>query len=93
MTNVQSYIASVSYMTSLEEMKFYIDNDYYIDLEEFFECSGDMSFTAPRWAVKGDVVFFYHTKSAIYKMKHLRSQLKKRQRKVRKVSKAIYRTS
>lgn len=77
MNNVQSYIANVSYMTSLEEMKYYVENDYYIDLEMFIHAPEELCFTAPKWAVKDDVVFFFHAKTAIQKIKHLKAQLKK----------------
>ena len=77
MNNVQSYIANVSYMTSLEEMKFYVDKDYLTDLEMFVCCPEELNFTAPKWAVRDDIVFFFHAKTAIQKARHLRAQIKK----------------
>lgn len=77
MNNVQSYIANVSYMTSLEEMKFYVDKDYLTDLEMFVCCPEELNFTAPKWAVRDDIVFFFHAKTAMQKVRHLRSQIKK----------------
>ncbi len=77
MNNVQSYIANVSYMTSLEEMKFYVDKDYLTDLEMFVCCPEELNFTAPKWAVRDDIVFFFHAKTAIQKVRHLRAQIKK----------------
>lgn len=81
MNNIQSYIANVSYMTSLEEMKFYVDKDYLTDLEMFVCRPDELNFTAPKWAVKDDVVFFFHAKTAIQKVKHLRAQIKKNKEK------------
>lgn len=81
MNNVQSYIANVSYMTSLEEMKFYVDKDYLTDLEMFVCCPEELNFTAPKWAVRDDIVFFFHAKTAIQKVRHLRAQIKKNKEK------------
>lgn len=81
MNNVQSYIANVSYMTRIEEMKFYVDKGYLTDLEMFVCCPEELNFTAPKWAVRDDIVFFFHAKTAIQKMRHLRAQIKKNKEK------------
>lgn len=76
MKKVQSYIANVSFPTSLEEMEELVNGEYYMDMEALL-LFDDASFTAPKWAAKGDIVFFYHAKSAITKIRHLKSLLKK----------------
>lgn len=76
MKKVQSYIVNVSFPTSLEEMKDLVEGDYYMDMELIL-LFDDVSFTAPKWAAKGDIVFFYHAKSAITKIRHLKSLLEK----------------
>lgn len=76
MKKVQSYIVNVSFPTSLEEMKELVEGDYYMDMELIL-LFGDVSFTAPKWAAKGDIVLFYHAKSAITKIRHLKLLLQK----------------
>ena len=76
MKKVQSYIANVSFPTSLEEMEELVNGEYYMDMEVLL-LFDDASFTAPKWATKGDIVFFYHAKSAITKIRHLKSSLEK----------------
>lgn len=71
--NVQAYIAAVSFPTSIEELRYFTDNDYYMDMESIL-LGHNVSFTAPKWAVKGDIIFFYHTKSAIIKIRNLKKQ-------------------
>ena len=80
MRKVQSYIANVSFPTSLEEMEELVNGEYYMDMEALL-LFDDASFTAPKWAAKGDIVFFYHAKSAITKIRHLKSLLKKEKEK------------
>lgn len=71
--NVQAYIAVVSFPTSLEELRDLTDNDYYMDME-LIVLGKDVSYTAPKWAAKGDIIFFYHAKSAIVKIRSLKKQ-------------------
>lgn len=74
MRKVQSYIANVSFPTSLEEMEELVNGEYYMDMEALL-LFNDAKFTAPKWAAKGDIVFLYHAKSAITKIRHLKSLL------------------
>ena len=71
--NVQAYIAVVSFPTSIEELRYFTDNDYYMDMEEIM-LGHDVNYTAPKWATKGDIIFFYHAKSAIVKIRSLKKQ-------------------
>lgn len=71
--NVQAYIAVVSFPTSIDELRDLADNDYYMDMEEIM-LGHDVNYTAPKWAAKGDVIFFYHAKSAIVKIRNLKKQ-------------------
>lgn len=82
MRKVQSYIANVSFPTSLEEMEELVNGEYYMDMEALL-LFDDARFTAPKWAAKGDIVFFYHAKSAITKIRHLKSLLKNEKEKYR----------
>ena len=72
--NVQAYIAVVSFPTSIEELRYFTDNDYYMDMEEIM-LGHDVNYTAPKWAAKGDIIFFYHAKSAIVKIRSLKKQV------------------
>ena len=71
--NVQAYIAVVSFPTSIEELRDLTDNDYYMDMEEIL-LEHDVNYTAPKWAAIGDIIFFYHAKSAIVKIRSLKKQ-------------------
>lgn len=71
--NVQAYIAVVSFPTSIEELRDLTDNDYYMDMEEIL-LGHDVNYTAPKWATKDDIIFFYHAKSAIVKIRSLKKQ-------------------
>lgn len=84
MRKVQSYIANVSFPTSLEEMEELVNGEYYMDMEALL-LFNDAKFTAPKWASKGDIVFFYHAKSAITKIRHLKSLLKNESDKYKQV--------
>lgn len=84
MRKVQSYIANVSFPTSLEEMEELVNGEYYMDMEALL-LFNDAKFTAPKWAAKGDIVFFYHAKSAITKIRHLKSLLKNESDKYKQV--------
>ena len=84
MKKVQSYIANVSFPTSLEEMEELVNGEYYMDMEALL-LFNDANFTAPKWAAKGDIVFFYHAKSAITKIRHLKSLLKNESDKYKQV--------
>ena len=84
MRKVQSYIANVSFPTSLDEMEELVNGEYYMDMEALL-LFNDAKFTAPKWAAKGDIVFFYHAKSAITKIRHLKSLLKNESDKYKQV--------
>ena len=84
MKKVQSYIANVSFPTSLEEMEELVNGEYYMDMEALL-LFDNAKFTAPKWAAKGDIVFFYHAKSAITKIRHLKTLLKNERDKYKQV--------
>lgn len=81
--NVQAYIAVVSFCTTLEELKYLTENNYYMDME-LIMLFDEVDYTSPKWAAKGDIVFFYHAKSAITKIRHLRSLAIKENNKYKK---------
>lgn len=71
--NVQAYIAVVSFPTSIEELRDLTDGNYYMDMELII-LGKDVSYTAPKWAAKNDIIFFYHAKSAIVKIRSLKKK-------------------
>lgn len=75
--NVQAYIlnlAAPSDLFTLEEIAFV--EDCQLDMESAIDCSGG-SWTAPRWAKPGDIIFYMHGKSANAKIARTKSELKR----------------
>ena len=78
---IQSYILNLSFPKSLRELKeVFIDERGEYDVETILhEDEYDWtSWTAPRWAKVGDIVFFMHAKNAHAKISALRTELTKR---------------
>ena len=83
MNDVQSYIANISFPTSLDELYGY-GGRYNVeqilgvlgdaDWERGAFCEND-GWTAPRWAKQGDIVFFFHSKTANARISHLVTEL------------------
>lgn len=73
--NVQAFLNNISFPKSLEELEIFADK---FNVEEILTVS-ETEWTVPRWAVKGDIVFFFHAKTAIQWIRKLETQLKKDQ--------------
>lgn len=77
--NVQAYILTITYHTTLEEV-----------MEHILDCQCDIitkisilqrndvaDFVAPKWATEGDIVFFYFAKSSINSIRKLKKECNK----------------
>jgi hypothetical protein len=71
--SVQSAVTSVSFPKTLEQLRKMgkkwlgiIGQDWITDLEvlNHFPSSSAVTWIAPKWLTAGDLLFFYHTKSA-----------------------------
>lgn len=77
--NVQAYILTLTYHTTLDEIMEHIydckcDIITYISILQREDTEG---FVAPKWATEGDVVFFYFAKSSINSIKKLKKECDK----------------
>ena len=75
--NVQAYILNISAIQTIEELQEMVDNDYIHALERTFYGNGEGDWTAPQWIMQGDIVFFYHAKTANQHNKRLRNYINK----------------
>lgn len=77
--NVQGYILSLSTPNTVEEYREKIKTGNYNDIDFIFRATGDymVEYTAPMWALTGDIVFFYHTKTSIQVIKSVRRKINK----------------
>lgn len=71
--NVQAFIDNISFPGTLDELEWFADE---FDVEQVLRVD-ETEWTAPKWAVQGDIVFFYHAKTAIQKISMLETRLKK----------------
>ena len=71
--NIQAFINNISFPKSLEELELFIDG---FNVEEILTVK-ETEWTAPKWAVKGDIVFFFHAKTAIQWISKLETQLRR----------------
>ena len=71
--NVQAFIDNISFPMTLEELERFAD---WFNVEEILNVD-ETEWTAPRWGVEGDVVFFFHAKTAIQKITMLETKLKR----------------
>lgn len=77
--NVQAYILTITYHTTLEEIMEHIEDCQcdiitYISILQRYDTA---DFVAPKWATKGDIVFFYFAKSSINSIKKLKKECDK----------------
>lgn len=70
--NVQAFIDNISFPITLEELERFAD---WFNVEEILNVD-ETGWTAPKWAVEGDIVFFFHAKTAIQKITMLETKLK-----------------
>lgn len=73
--NVQAFLNNISFPKSLDELELFVDG---FNVEEILTVS-KTEWTVPRWAIKGDIVFFFHAKTAIQWIRKLETQLKNSQ--------------
>lgn len=73
--NVQAFLNNISFPKSLDELELFVDG---FNVEEILSVD-KTEWTVPRWAVKGDIVFFFHAKTAIQWIRKLETQLKNKQ--------------
>lgn len=71
--NVQAFLDNISFPRTLEELEWFADE---FDMEQVLTVA-ETEWTAPKWAVQGDIVFFYHAKTAIQKISMLETKLKR----------------
>ena len=80
MQNIHSLIINVSVPKTPKQLLSYMRETECYVIESLFEDgkdyeSGWTSWTAPKWAKIGDIVFFMHAKTADYSLKCLRKQI------------------
>ena len=73
--NVQAFIDNISVPQSLDELKYFIENHGWYNVEDIMY-DDKTSWTAPRWCKRGDVVFFMHAKSADAHLKRIRKEIR-----------------
>lgn len=71
--NVQAFIDNISFPTTLVELEDFIDE---FNVEQILTVD-ETEWTAPKWAVEGDIVFFFHAKTAIQRITKLETEMKK----------------
>ena len=79
---VQACIATVSFPATLEALYRMLDKhgSYETDMDSLLYENDEISeiwWTAAKWLVKGDILFFYHTKSALQRIKSLLKKVDK----------------
>lgn len=70
--NVQAFLNNISFPKTLDELEYFAER---FNVEEILNVK-ETEWTAPKWAVKGDIVFFFHAKTAIQKITMLETKLK-----------------
>lgn len=73
--NVQAFLNNISFPKTLQELDFFADG---FNVEEILTVD-KTEWTAPKWTVCGDIVFFFHAKTAIQTIRRLEIQLKSQQ--------------
>lgn len=73
-TFVQAFVSNISTPKSIEELWKYITEREEFDIESVLYNS-EVSWTAPRWAKAGDIVFFMHAKTGNVNLAAVRKQL------------------
>jgi hypothetical protein len=76
MMNVQALINNISFPKTIGELEFFVKEEGYFDVEAIF-LFPTVEWTMPKWAIKNDIVFFFHAKTAIQTIRRLESELKK----------------
>lgn len=72
--NVQAVINNISFPRTLGELRHYVFNAGRFDAEEILDCD-ETEWTMPKWAMPNDIVFFYHAKTALARIRRLELEL------------------
>lgn len=73
--NVQAYILNISGIQTIDELREMVDNGYAHTADMvLLDSQGD--YTAPKWIMRGDIVFFYHAITANQHTRRLRKEIK-----------------
>lgn len=70
--NVQAFINNISFPSTLDELEYFADQ---FNVEEILTAD-ETEWTAPKWVVPGDIVFFFHAKTAISRITKLETELR-----------------
>lgn len=70
--NVQAFINNISFPNTLDELEYFADK---FNVEEILTVD-ETEWTAPKWVVPGDIVFFFHAKTAISRITKLETELR-----------------
>lgn len=73
--NIQAVINNVSFPKTLDSLEYFVLDIGCFNIEEILY-SSSVEWTMPKWALQNDIVFFYHAKSTIQKIRHLETALK-----------------
>lgn len=74
--NVQAYILNISGIKTLEELMELEANNYMHTVDAVISVENTSFYTAPRWIMNNDIVFFYHATIAKQDNKRLRRYIK-----------------
>lgn len=72
--HVQAYISNISFPKTLDGVDFYCNERGLYDTELIEDAAAqqyEVEWTAPKWAMPGDIVFFFHAKTAIQTIRRL----------------------
>ncbi len=72
--NVQAFINNISFPKTLDELRHYVFEVGRFDMEDILY-NRDTEWTAPKWVVPNDIVFFFHAKTAIAAIRRLEIRL------------------
>lgn len=67
--NVQAFVTNISFPKTIEQLDVYINKGWF-DVEDVTKSDSNY-WTVPKWACIGDIVFFFHAKTAITWIRHL----------------------
>lgn len=74
--NVQAVINNVSFPKTVSELEYIVYESGSFDIEYLLE-EEEVDWTMPKWAMVNDIVFFYHAKTAIQRIRHIELELQK----------------
>ncbi len=72
--NVQAVINNIGFPSDIEGLRYFVEEEGKCNVKGILEYSM-VEWTMPRWAVKDDIVFFYHAVTAKDKIRSLEKQI------------------